>query len=555
MLLAIDSIQEHPNNARVIAAPAEADDALIDSMRLLGLLQPVLVVARPLTQNEQRSDPLWELRAGRRRLMAARALGWKQINAVEVTAAPDGDDVPETAISAAENMVRAGMHPVDQWRAIVALRAESGYSLETAAAALGVSLSIAKRMQWLGSMAPELLEAIGTGSLPDTRELRLIAMAPHDRQREALSKARQRQHGFDWRTVAEACTVRRIPMSRAAFDPKLMAWDEDLFAEPDDDARFTTTDIDDFLANQRLALAARIAKGKGRFEINTTRDQYGRVQLPKGWTSEYHCNIPKRWAKDDPRRVFLSLHEDGYQVGLIDEHMGYPSSSKKQADSKAPSGSAESSIAAPKPPIIKKTLTDLAVIKGNALRACLENEVAAGIDPHEMLRAVLLLFTFNNVQAGNLRGSPYSGIAQDLVTASGSPRVDANLVQIAAQVISAATEFDRPDFFKSSGPGAEWLATAMGAQMPRTDTAEILAGVRGETLIDIAKQAGVKTSGTTGALRKRLAGQLPDWRAVSFGAPGPRDTSNDPDYLEVDEGEEIPPAEDDGWDVAQDDAA
>lgn len=169
MLLPISSIREHPHNARRIGASPEADNALAESLRTIGLLQPVLVVPLLVDHDDNEQAPaVWELRAGTRRLRAAKTLGWSDIPAVTLVVHDNGVNglAPETAISAAENMVRAPMHPVDQWRAICDLRTSSGYSLETASAALGVSLPIARRMEWLGAMAPDLLEAIGQGDLP-----------------------------------------------------------------------------------------------------------------------------------------------------------------------------------------------------------------------------------------------------------------------------------------------------------------------------------------------------------------------------------------------------
>ena len=77
----------------------------------------------------------------------------------------------------------------------------------------------------------------------------------------------------------------------------------------------------------------------------------------------------------------------------------------------------------------------------------------------------------------------------------------------------------------ASGDAAEWIGATIdaGAQLPRFDTEEFLKQVRGSVLVDLAEQAGIKSSGTVTALRARLVGQLPNWRpaASQFGAPGP----------------------------------
>lgn len=524
MLLSIDQISESPQNARHVRTSGDADAALLESMRTIGQLQPILVVP---------AGPGYEVKAGHRRLAAARALGWPEIEAHVLREAPyggAGPEVPETAMSAAENMVRAPMHPVDQWRAIVELRRSSGYSLETAAAALGTPLALARRMEWLGAMIPAMLEAIGSGDLPSVRVLRVIAQAPHDVQEAALKHHRAGDE-VTWDHVANACTVKRIPRGRALFDTKLIAWDEDLFAEAGAPDQFTTTDVAAFLALQREAMGAKVARSKGRYAINDSgEDQYGRVKLPKGWKQEWGV-IPKRFVKDDPSRVFLALVEDGYQIGTVAEILATPA--VKAVGDGASAADSDPAAAPERPAISKKVQQTLAQMKAGAVRARLGAAMAGpAIQAEAMLGALLLCFTFDNVRAGGLHGSPHGTIAKALVARDGSLRRDvdaAGLCRLAASVIGRAVAFDAPDARDTSGPGAEWLASAIDAEMPRTDTPEVLAGIRGDALAGIAGDHGAGSHGTVGALRKRLAGALPDWRAAAFGAPGPLPLDGDED--------------------------
>src|SRR5664279_1174608 len=197
MLISISHIGHDLVNPRRIKTPPESDAALLRSIQTLGLLQPVLVVRNG-------AEGHWNLLAGRRRLAAVAALGLTEITAEDVTDRIDPDEDTGLAIGAAENMVRAPMHPVDQWRAISDLSASSGYSIETAAAALGVNAALARRMAHLGKMAPDLLDAIGAGDLPEVRYLRIIAAAPHAMQIAALEQGRSEDRVY-WSRVAEAC--------------------------------------------------------------------------------------------------------------------------------------------------------------------------------------------------------------------------------------------------------------------------------------------------------------------------------------------------------------
>jgi ParB family chromosome partitioning protein len=528
MLIAIDTIHESPGNARKVGAGPAADAALQASIDKIGLLQPVLVAPSP-------EPGQWLLRAGHRRLAAMRALGHTQIEATD-RGAPD-DDIPEVAISAAENMVRAGMHPVDQWRAVAALQAQAGYDLDTAAAVLGVASSLARRLSWLGQMHPALLDAMAQGDLPDAQHLRAIALAPHDVQREALARGTYstttQAERVDWRTVAECCKVRRIPQSRALFDITTLTWDEDLFAQPDADDRYTTTDTTGFLNKQSAALDAQVAKSKGRIE-RIAYDTEGKTKAPKGWQLTYG-EVPKRWKKDDPRRAFAVLIEDGYQIGTVVFQLGEPVATRAEAEDARGATRPQA-----RPPINKAVQARLSFLKAQAVRERLA-DIAPTHGSAFMLKALLLALTFRNVSAR-------SGIADALIDPQGQPLdlSEAKLCALTASTIADMTVFDRPDGFNSSGAAAEWLATLIGANMPRTDTADILRGISGEALAAIAEAHSVSARGTVGALRKRLVGALPDWRAASFGKAGPiHYTDADEDETEVTEFAEVGEHDDD----------
>ena len=544
MQIQLTVIAEQLVNARRIKTTPEQDAALRASMATLGQLQPVLVA--------RCDDGLsYELRAGHRRLAAAQSLGWQTI-AAEIMQ----DDIaqpPETAVSAAENMVRAAMHPVDQWRAISDLMASGGFNLETASAALGVSPALARRMQHLGAMAPEVIAAIGTGDLPPYERLRVVATAPHDVQIAALQKAtRKGPNGpfVDWYTFAEGCTLRRIPQSRAIFDIALMPWDEDLFAEPSDDGRFSTTDTEGFLDRQRAALAALAEKSKGRITLLA-----GRNDRPAGWQSTGD-DMPKRWRKADPRRVFASIIEQGYNVGKVCFDVCEPYDEPVRA--RRADALVEPAVK-PRDPISKVVQKQLAAMKTRAVQEHLTAYAAREANPGAMLELLLLTFTLRNVCAGPIVGSPWGTLARRLVNRAGRVHehlMDEDLCEIAADVIGRIVRFDAPDDARASGPGAEWLARAIDAPMPRTDTPEILKGITGEMLARIAQEHGIAPQKTVGDLRRALAGKLPDWRAVEFGADGPDDdASRAPDIPEAPDGvlaamnddPDVPDAVADAW--------
>lgn len=124
-MIPLSEIQDSGENVRRIGAGAAADAGLRASIATLGVLVPVLL--RPA------QDGGYIVLEGRRRIAAARTLNLTEIPAEISQANPD---IPDDAISAATNMVRAPMHPVDQWRVVQQLQAEHGYSVNGAAEAV-----------------------------------------------------------------------------------------------------------------------------------------------------------------------------------------------------------------------------------------------------------------------------------------------------------------------------------------------------------------------------------------------------------------------------------
>lgn len=523
-MLAIETIHESAHNARTVMSDELSDTALRASLAALGMLQPILV---------QPNGDGYTVIAGHRRLAAARALNWTHVPAVEAESVVPGAIHANThsplALSAAENMVRAPMHPVDTWRAIVAMVDDAGYSLTGAADALGVPHHLARRLAHLGHMAPEVVTALAAqDELPPASILRTVSLAPHDVQRKALAKAGRRN---DWWAVAQACQTTRIPASRAIFDIEHsgVVFDEDLFAQPDDDERFTTTDIAGFIDNQRVTLVAEATGSKGRMTVLPwQRPMRLRDRMPKGWVATYDA-VPKRWKKDDPRHVYASVVEDGYDLGGIEYVVARP-----KADKPAAASEAATEVVRERPDMTKITYDRLATLKRQAVIERLPVIAVKRRSTPDMLRALLLTLSFENValyDADRRYGSaPYRDLAKRLVDADGSPieMSEADLCVLAANTIARVVKFDGSDSTNTSGLQAEWLAKMVGAEMPRCDTAEILKGVSKDVLIALARSHGIDEKGKTSDIRARLVGHLPDWKPVDFGAKGPSGYHFDP---------------------------
>src|SRR4029079_9062843 len=80
--------------------------------------------------------------------------------------------------SLAENVQRAPLHPLDQFRAVLALR-EKGQSEEDIAAAFFVSVAVVRQRLRLASISPKLLEVYAADGL-SLDQVIAVKRKPHD---------------------------------------------------------------------------------------------------------------------------------------------------------------------------------------------------------------------------------------------------------------------------------------------------------------------------------------------------------------------------------------
>ena len=532
--LPIDAIDVPEDGLRRVATTAQQDEGMRESVRMLGVLQPIIVRAAG-------GAGRYRLVSGRRRLRAAREAGLCDIPA-EVRA--DLTDADAAAIEAAENIQRAAMAPVDTWRAITRLR-ELGWDLDSAAAALGLGYRRAQQLEKLGTLHPEILARIEQHGLPPQHQLQEIAAAPQDVQAAAIGRERGDSEPAWWR-VAEGCRTTRIPKDRAIFDTELagVVWEEDLFAEPGSPDQWTTNDVAGFLEAQRAALLKLVEDSKGKLQIAST-DKHGALALPKKWEQVWNW----RFGDKPPRGATGFVLVDA-QGRIVSQAAKPPAKAKPEAKKAAPErddgadrrdaeddeeleDGTDAQPAAPKPEeAAKGVLTRrgeelLAEARTTALRAALRDK------PRSLTEAAglaLLALTADNARVLGEPGQQHTrssfrapaavawqllqGLRANQAMDPKGMLVEAHLARLLCEVVASALICGPTPAGNASGDAAEWIGQIVGAEraMPRLDTEEFLATMSGDALRQVApalledsKAGKLSVAG----LRQRLAGSAP----------------------------------------------
>jgi ParB family chromosome partitioning protein len=267
-------LKANAHNPRKIQPGEMSDAALAASINTIGILQPPTVIE---------SDGELTTAYGARRVRIAIQIGLSEIDVL----VKDPDDHDQMR-AVSENVVRAPMAVIDLWRSIESLASEN-WTEEAIASALAIPVRQIRKLRLLATVHPAILDQIGAGDMPREQELRTLASAPREDQAAAWKKLKPKKgEGALWWKIAQALEKTRFFAKDAKFGEDERAafaivWQEDLFAEGDEDNRFTV-DGEAFASAQRAWLDAHMPKNGVLLET----DEYGHAKLPpkaqRTWT-------------------------------------------------------------------------------------------------------------------------------------------------------------------------------------------------------------------------------------------------------------------------------
>jgi len=188
------------SNVRRIKAGVSIEELAEDIARRT-LLQSITV--RPVLGDQGAETGMFEIPAGGRRYRALELLV-KQKRLARNALIPcvvRTDGIAEED-SLAENVQRAPLHPLDQFRAFLTLR-EKGSSEEEIAAAFFVSVAVVKQRLRLASVSPKLLDVYADDGMTLDQLMAFTVNPDHERQ-EQVWEAIQRSYN------KEAYQIRRL---------------------------------------------------------------------------------------------------------------------------------------------------------------------------------------------------------------------------------------------------------------------------------------------------------------------------------------------------------
>ncbi|RWK72341.1 MAG: plasmid partitioning protein, partial [Mesorhizobium sp.] len=264
-----------------------------------------------------------------------------------------------------------------------------GWTEEAIALALALPVRQIRKLRLLANVLPAMLDQMAKGDMPNEQQLRTIASASLDEQKEVWKKHKPSKADpqVSWWSVAQGLTKRRMYARDASFGDDLahsygIAWVEDLFAPADEDSRYTT-DVEAFLGAQQEWMANTLPK----CGVIVEAGQWGEPKLPPKAERVYG-----KPSKSDHTAVYLDrdgkVQSVAYRMPAAKKPKG-----KNGADVEA-DGDDVVVAAKPRPDVTRKGIEMIGDLRTDALHEALSR---APIEDDTLMALLVLAFAGQNV--------------------------------------------------------------------------------------------------------------------------------------------------------------
>ncbi|CAH1663385.1 MULTISPECIES: ParB N-terminal domain-containing protein [Hyphomicrobiales] len=417
------ALKENPDRLRQTKSTPQADALLLATIKAVGIVQP------PVITPETGGGNGYIINAGHRRVKQAIAAGLEEIDVLVDEASNDNGAMR----SMVTNIAFEPMNPVDQWRAIERLVA-LGWTEEAIGVALALPVRQIKKLRLLANVLPAMLDHMAKGDMPNEQQLRTIAAASLDEQKEVWKKHKPSKGDpqVSWWSVAQGLQKTRMYARHASFGDDLaqaygIQWVEDLFAPADEDSRYTTN-VEGFLGAQQEWMTANLPK-KGVIAETTN---WGEVKLPPKAERVYG-----KPTKSDCTAMYLDREGRVQSVHYRMPEAKKPKGGKGASSTdNAPEDVGE--VSRPRPDVTRKGVEMIGDYRTDALREALGR---APIEDDALMALLILAFAGQNVSVTTGSGGVYYGhsrLAKNaavLFDADGKLAFDMDTLRVAARTM------------------------------------------------------------------------------------------------------------------------
>ncbi|MCZ7466685.1 MULTISPECIES: ParB/RepB/Spo0J family partition protein [Rhizobium/Agrobacterium group] len=513
------ALKDNPDNTRQSKSTPQADALLLATIKAVGVIQPPVIFP-------EAGGNGYVIEAGHRRTRMAIAAGLEEIDVIVVEAANDNGAMR----SMVENIAREPLNPVDQWRGIERLVA-LGWTEEAIAVALALPVRQIRKLRQLANVLPSMLDQMAKGDMPNEQQLRTIAAASSEEQKEVW-KAHKPKKGDTaaWWQIANGLSKTRMFARDASFGDDLrmaygIEWAEDLFGPADQDNRYTTN-VEAFLGAQQEWMASNLPKKGAIVEVNN----WGQPDLPKKAERVYG-----KPAKGDCTAMYLD--RDGKVQSV---HYRMPEARKTEGRS-GPAGDASTEadddtdvVGKTRPEVTQKGQDMIGDFRTDALHEALAR---APIEDDMLMALLVMAFAGTNVRVDSGANDTVFGpkrfqrhVAR-LYSADGRLSFDMDNVRVAARSVLIDVLSCRRGI-SNSGVVSRIAGDAIGADafLPNMGTEDFLLCLSRQALEAVAKSVNLvpraRVRETRAALVDHFAADAAFVLPAALFAPDPKDIAD-----------------------------
>lgn len=514
------ALKDNPDDTRRSKSSPQSDALLLATVKAVGIIQP------PVISPEVNGGNGYIIQAGHRRVKQAIAAGMEEITVLVVEAANDNGAMR----SMIENIAREPLNPVDQWRGIERLVA-LGWTEEAIGVALALPVRQIRKLRLLANVLPAMLDHMALGDMPNEQQLRTIAAASLDEQKEVWKAHKpKKSERSDWYNISRALSKTRMFAKDASFGDDLASaygieWVEDLFAPADQDSRYTTN-VEAFLGAQQEWMTNNLPKKGAIIEVNN----WGQPELPKKAERVYG-----KPSKSD--HVGMYLDRDG-KVQSVAYRM--PEDKKKTKAGSSTTGGAEDldngaivDAPKPRPDVTQKGQDMIGDIRTDALHEALGR---APIEDDTLMALLVLAFAGLNVRVDSGANDTVFGSkrfkrhAARLVGEDGKLAFDGETLRVAARSMLIDVLSCRRGM-SNSGVVSRIAGDAIGADsfLPNMGSEDFLLCLSRQAMEAAAKEANVLPRQKVRETRAALVDHFKEEKFVHASAlfvPDPQDIAD-----------------------------
>ena len=514
------ALKDNPDNTRQSKSTPQADALLLATIKAVGVIQPPVIFP-------EAGGNGYVIEAGHRRTRMAVAAGLEEIDVIVVEAANDNGAMR----SMIENIAREPLNPVDQWRGIERLVA-LGWTEEAIAVALALPVRQIRKLRLLANVLPSMLDQMAKGDMPNEQQLRTIAAASSEEQKEVW-KAHKPKKGDTaaWWQIANGLSKTRMYARDASFGDDLrlaygIEWSEDLFGPADQDNRYTTN-VEAFLGAQQEWMASNLPKKGAIVEVNN----WGQPDLPKKAERVYG-----KPGKGDCTAMYLdregkvqSVH---YRMPEVRKSAGQTGTAADETEE----ANDEAAVAGKtRPDVTQKGFDMIGDFRTDALHEALAR---APIEDDMLMALLVMAFAGTNVRVDSGANDTMFGLrrfqrhAARLYSADGRLSVDMDSVRVAARSVLIDVLSCRRGM-SNSGVVSRIAGEAIGAEgfLPNMGTEDFLLCLSRQALETAAKEANLQPRARVRETRAALVDHFASTEATfvhpaALFAPDPKDIAD-----------------------------